>query len=121
VIEIISGKRCIDCDICVGVCPTNVFDAVDGGHPMIARQTDCQTCFMCEAHCPADALFVAPLSGPAHAGSPMTDEAALESQDRFGEDRRWLGWGHGRAPGSRRDQNQVFTTRLHTLPAKPGS
>jgi hypothetical protein len=51
----------------------------------------------------------------------MTDEAALESQDRFGEYRRWLGWGHGRAPGSRRDQNQVFTTRLHTLPAKPGS
>ncbi|MGH3123642.1 MAG: 4Fe-4S dicluster domain-containing protein [Streptosporangiaceae bacterium] len=31
-IEVISGQACIDCDKCVDVCPTNVFEAVPGGH-----------------------------------------------------------------------------------------
>ena len=26
----------------------------------IARKHDCQTCFLCEAYCPVDALYVAP-------------------------------------------------------------
>ena len=59
-IEVVSGQRCIKCDICVRVCPTNVFDAVEDAPPVIARQHDCQTCFMCELYCPVDALFVAP-------------------------------------------------------------
>ncbi|WP_084211914.1 4Fe-4S dicluster domain-containing protein [Pseudonocardia acaciae] len=113
-IEVISGSRCIDCDICVAVCPTNVFDAVEGGHPVIARQSDCQTCFMCEAHCPTDALFVAPLAGPAPVGSEFVDEDALGVAGRFGEYRRWIGWGKGRRPGSLRDQNRVFTARLRS-------
>jgi NAD-dependent dihydropyrimidine dehydrogenase PreA subunit len=105
VIEIVSAARCIDCDKCVEVCPTNVFDRVDGGHPVIARQSDCQTCFLCEAYCPVDALFVAPLADPAPAGSAYTDESHLERDGRFGEYRRWIGWGHGREPGSLRDRN----------------
>ena len=28
--------------------------------PVIARQEDCQTCFLCEIYCPTDALYVAP-------------------------------------------------------------
>jgi NAD-dependent dihydropyrimidine dehydrogenase PreA subunit len=46
----------------------NYFRTGTGGRdgmPVIARQSQCQTCFMCEAYCPADALFVAPLSEPA--------------------------------------------------------
>ena len=27
-IEIVSGRRCIACDICVKVCPANVFDTM---------------------------------------------------------------------------------------------
>ena len=27
---------------------------------MIARQADCQTCYLCELYCPADALYVGP-------------------------------------------------------------
>jgi formate hydrogenlyase subunit 6/NADH:ubiquinone oxidoreductase subunit I len=27
---------------------------------VIARQDDCQTCFMCELYCPVEALYVAP-------------------------------------------------------------
>jgi NAD-dependent dihydropyrimidine dehydrogenase PreA subunit len=101
VIEIISGPACIDCDKCVEVCPTNVFDAVPGQHPVIARQSDCQTCFMCEAYCPADALYVAPSPQPADG----LDEARLAADGRFGEYRRWIGWGAGRRPGSLRDAN----------------
>ena len=59
-IEIVSADRCTGCNICVHACPTNVFEAVPGGPPRIARQADCQTCFMCELYCPTDALFVAP-------------------------------------------------------------
>ena len=58
-IELVSDSLCIACDKCVKVCPTNVFDAVPGEAPRIARQSDCQTCFLCEAYCPTDALFVA--------------------------------------------------------------
>jgi NAD-dependent dihydropyrimidine dehydrogenase PreA subunit len=105
VIEIVSAARCIDCNKCVEVCPTNVFDAVPDAHPVIARQQDCQTCFMCEAYCPTDALFVAPTADPAPPGSPFTDEAQLLAAGRFGEYRRWIGWGHGRRPGSLNDRN----------------
>ena len=60
VIEIVSAERCIRCDRCVDVCPTDVFDRGPSGVPVVARQADCQTCFLCEAWCPVDALFVAP-------------------------------------------------------------
>ncbi|MFC5061009.1 4Fe-4S dicluster domain-containing protein [Actinomycetospora atypica] len=114
-IEVISEDRCIDCGVCVDVCPTNVFDADERGRPTIARQSDCQTCFLCEAYCPTDALFVAPLSGPAPEGSPLRDEDVLARADQFGAYRRVVGWGHGRAPGSVADRNQVFTARLRSL------
>ena len=48
-IEVIDAERCTSCDICVNVCPTNVFDKTDG-IPVIARQNDCQTCFLCELY-----------------------------------------------------------------------
>ena len=59
-IEILSAARCIACDICVKVCPANVFDAMPVAAPVITRQADCQTCFLCEIYCPTDALYVAP-------------------------------------------------------------
>jgi len=58
-IELVSANRCTGCNICVAVCPVNVFDASPDGPPVIARQSSCQTCFMCEIYCPVDALFVA--------------------------------------------------------------
>ena len=63
-IEVIDGERCTSCDICVNVCPTNVFDKTDG-IPVIARQGDCQTCFLCELYCPEDALYVSPFADQA--------------------------------------------------------
>ena len=92
-IEVLSTSRCTECDICVRVCPTNVFDAVAGEAPAIARQDDCQTCFMCEAYCPADAIFVSPLRTPAPPGSPWRDEAQLERDGQLGLYRSRVGWG----------------------------
>ena len=87
-IELVSDERCTSCNICVRVCPTNVFDAVAGEHPVIARQQDCQTCFMCELYCPSDALFVA--ADVAHA-TPV-DERVLEEAGLLGSYRRGIGW-----------------------------
>jgi NAD-dependent dihydropyrimidine dehydrogenase PreA subunit len=99
-IEVVSRERCITCDRCVEVCPRNVFDRGEDGVPVIARQADCQTCFMCEAYCPADALFVAPLAQPVEPDSPLRDEAHLAATGLLGSYRREIGWGRGRTPGA---------------------
>ncbi len=95
-IEIVSAQRCIGCDRCVEVCPTDVFDRGRDGVPVVARQADCQTCFLCEAWCPVDALFVAPERDPLPGG---LDEAALPGP--LGSYREAIGWGRGRTPGAR--------------------
>ncbi|WP_019630154.1 4Fe-4S dicluster domain-containing protein [Actinomadura atramentaria] len=116
-IEVVSAARCVACDVCVKVCPTDVFERGPDGVPVIARQGDCQTCFMCEAHCPTDALYVAPFSDPAPPGSPHADEAALGPA--LGAYRRIVGWGSGRTPGSRADKNHLFTRRVRVVPERP--
>lgn len=87
-IELISDSRCTGCNICVRVCPVNVFDIVEGGVPIIARQNACQTCFMCEAWCPEDAMYVAPQAEE----SVSVDEAALVQANLLGSYRRQIGW-----------------------------
>ena len=72
-----------------------MFDAVPGGHPVIARQGDCQTCFMCEAYCPVDAMFVAPQTDAVLADSPFLDEEFLVASGLLGKYRRDLGWRPG--------------------------
>jgi NAD-dependent dihydropyrimidine dehydrogenase PreA subunit len=98
-IELVSEERCIQCDICVDVCPTNVFDAVPGGPPVIARKGDCQTCFMCEVYCPADAMYVSPNAQ----ASVAVNEAELAAGGVLGSYRRAVGWGPKRTPGAARD------------------
>ncbi|KAF0812661.1 Photosystem I iron-sulfur center [Andreprevotia sp. IGB-42] len=93
-IELVSSERCINCDLCVQVCPTNVFDAVPGDNPVIARQDDCQTCFMCEAYCPVDALYVAPFAEQ----QIIVAQAQLEAAELLGSYRRSIGWGIGAKP-----------------------
>jgi len=93
-IEVISSSRCTACNICVNVCPTNVFDAVKDGIPVIARQDDCQTCFMCEVWCPDDALYVSPNADVVEG----YDEAEVEARNLFGSYRRSVGWVEGGRP-----------------------
>ena len=98
-IEIVSEARCIACDICVKACPANVFDGGPGKVPVIARQADCQTCFLCEIYCPVDALFVAP-----NAERPTgIGEAEVAERGLFGSYARALGWKRGKAAGTEHD------------------
>jgi NAD-dependent dihydropyrimidine dehydrogenase PreA subunit len=86
-IEVIDAERCTSCDICVNVCPTNVFDKTEG-IPVIARQNDCQTCFLCELYCPEDALYVSPLADEIQ----PVDVVALQRTNAMGSYRRAVGW-----------------------------
>ena len=107
-IEVVSESRCIRCDICVRVCPADVFQKDDRGLPMIARQDDCQTCFLCEIWCPTDALYVAEAAD----GPTGISEGEVEARGLFGAYARALGWSKGRAGGSDRD------TTLHLRAAQ---
>ena len=87
-IELLVRDACIGCDICVRVCPTDVFDATPGGAPEIARQEDCHTCMICELHCPVDALYVSPRGEPdPHA---FTAEQKLKDARSLEEALAWL-------------------------------
>ena len=94
-IEIIDPSRCTACNICVRVCPTNVFDTVPDAQPTIARQRDCQTCFMCELYCPDDALYVAPTVEPLQGH----EVHALRAEAPLGSYRQAIGWSE--RPGRR--------------------
>lgn len=106
-IELISESRCTACDRCVDVCPTNVFDAVKGSIPVIARASQCQTCFMCELYCPADAMYVHPFADE----RAKVDETELTQSDLLGSYGRALGWKRARADGTLNDE----THRLFEL------
>jgi len=107
-IELVSESRCIACDKCVKVCPTNVFDAVPDGPPRIARQSDCQTCFLCEAYCPADALFVA---AEAHQHVEVNEEE-LVKKGLLGVYRRHLGWDKGSSPIDRLETYRSLAAKV---------
>jgi NAD-dependent dihydropyrimidine dehydrogenase PreA subunit len=104
-IEIVDSGRCTGCNICVRACPTNVFDIVRDQPPRIARQRDCQTCFMCELYCPEDALFVAPQIEPLPVGAVETVE--------FGAYRRAIGWGRERQSTADQDASYELLMRAH--------
>jgi NAD-dependent dihydropyrimidine dehydrogenase PreA subunit len=115
VIELVSAERCIKCDICIRVCPTNVFGPGEDRLPVIERQQDCQTCFMCEAWCPTDALFVAPQTSPVPDGSPYRDEGWLTEHGLLGSYRREIGWDQGRTGRTRPEQEGVRTLAVAPL------
>jgi len=98
----------------VKICPTNVFDAVEGAAPVIARQEDCQTCFMCELYCPVDALFVAPQADV----SVALQEDKLAATDQLGSYRAAIGWGPGRASRASRDQSYRLLELAPPAPRK---
>lgn len=107
-IEIVSSRRCTGCNICVKACPANVFDLAPGKAPVIARQLDCQTCFLCEIYCPVDALYVSPIAdGPVGA-----DEARIESLGLFGSYARELRWHEGQADGTEHDPTRELRNFL---------
>jgi NAD-dependent dihydropyrimidine dehydrogenase PreA subunit len=119
-IEIVSADRCIACDICIEVCPTDVFDRGQNGIPRIARQSDCQTCFMCEAYCPVDALYVSPVATPVEMGSPHADEERVTESGLLGSYRAMIGWGAGRITGAKLDTNAILPRMPPLIDANAG-
>ena len=107
-IELLSDTRCIDCNLCVKICPTNVFEARAGQAPVLARAQDCQTCFMCELYCPTDALYVSPLAHETEA----VDEAALDARALLGSYARELGWRAAKPAGTAQDPTFRFRSQL---------
>ncbi|BAY96239.1 4Fe-4S ferredoxin, iron-sulfur binding protein [Tolypothrix tenuis PCC 7101] len=107
-IELVSASRCIQCNICVNVCPTNVFDRVPDAPPTIARQSDCQTCFMCELYCPVDALYVAPQVDPLDS----VDETLLKEAELLGSYRRNVGWGRDRISSAQEDSTHQILKQM---------
>ena len=99
-IELVSESRCIRCNLCISVCPTNVFDNVPDAPPTIARKSDCQTCYMCELYCPVDALYVAPDSDQ----ETTVNEAEVAQKGLLGSYRENVGWGAGRTRTAKTDQ-----------------
>lgn len=83
----IFENLCDGCNRCVAVCPTHVLD-VGAGAPVIARLDQCQTCYMCELYCEADAIYVGP---DAHVAESV-DPVAIRASGHLGRIRRDHGW-----------------------------
>jgi NAD-dependent dihydropyrimidine dehydrogenase PreA subunit len=107
-IELLSESRCTGCNLCVRACPTNVFEARPDDIPIIARPDSCQTCFMCELYCPADALYVSPFADK----HVRVDEAALEQDASLGSYAREMRWRAAKPKGA--DQDPTFRFRALT-------
>jgi ferredoxin len=53
----INEDRCIGCEACIDVCPTEVLDLVD--HKVkVSRFSDCVQCEQCANSCPTQALVM---------------------------------------------------------------
>jgi len=117
-IELIVRSRCTDCGDCVRVCPTNVFEVVEE-RAVIARPEDCQTCFLCELYCTADALYVAPNAEE----RTLVSEAEVLARGLLGEYRRDSGWHEwqGSHPNLFWRQGEVFARARQAQPPATAS
>jgi NAD-dependent dihydropyrimidine dehydrogenase PreA subunit len=88
VIAHIFEDLCTGCNACVAACPTHVLDPGLAGTPLIARPDQCQTCFLCELYCPADAIYV----GVDQGGPEAADPDAIRASGQLGRLRRDYRW-----------------------------
>jgi 2-oxoglutarate ferredoxin oxidoreductase subunit delta len=52
----INLKWCKACNICIALCPQEVFEPDRDGKPVMARAEDCTQCTICWTHCPDFAI-----------------------------------------------------------------
>lgn len=106
-IELVIEERCVQCNLCVKVCPLNVFEQRENEPPVIARQDECQTCYMCELYCPAQALYVA--ADAEEKTDVSVDE--LTAAGLIGSYRKHVGWEKGYQPNASQDPAYRFYLR----------
>ena len=103
-IELVAEDLCTGCGDCVEACPRDVFEADAAGRAVIVRQAACQTCYLCELYCPADALYVGP---DCERAEPVTREAAAPLMGRFRRDSGWGEWA-ATVPNEHWRMGQIF-------------
>ena len=75
---------CKACGICVALCPRHVFDSDSSGYPSIARPADCNSCLICELHCPELAIEVRRRARKRAAAEPKTAAEARSAAELEG-------------------------------------
>jgi len=93
VIEFINDATCTNCNRCVEVCPTDVFE-LGSPTPLIARLDECTSCMNCELYCPTDSIYVSPVR-TAEVG---LDKPAVIASGILGSYRRAMNWENGQPP-----------------------
>jgi NAD-dependent dihydropyrimidine dehydrogenase PreA subunit len=81
------AERCTNCGDCVAACPALVFDP-GATVPVLARTEACETCYLCELACQADALYVAP-ENDSTAAPPVADLLLAGLVGRVRRDSEW--------------------------------
>jgi NAD-dependent dihydropyrimidine dehydrogenase PreA subunit len=91
-IEHIFEDLCTGCNTCIAACPTHVLDLGKAtSRPLIARQDQCQTCYMCELYCDRDAIYV----GADQRRSEPIDPEVIRKSGFLGQLRRDYEWDAG--------------------------
>jgi NAD-dependent dihydropyrimidine dehydrogenase PreA subunit len=55
---ILDEKKCINCKICVSICPMGVYEDI-GDKVLVANEEECIACMGCVPACPVEAILVA--------------------------------------------------------------
>lgn len=92
-IEFINEATCVNCNKCVEVCPTDVFERASPV-PTVERLDECTACMNCELYCPTDSIYVSPLHEPER----DLDKQAIIASGILGSYARAMSWDHGTPP-----------------------
>jgi NAD-dependent dihydropyrimidine dehydrogenase PreA subunit len=99
-LEFINEATCINCNKCIEVCPTDVFEP-GSPVPVIERLDECTSCMNCELYCPTDSIYVSPINEP----EKDLDKQAVIASGVLGSYARAMSWHHGQAPDGYGDNN----------------
>jgi NAD-dependent dihydropyrimidine dehydrogenase PreA subunit len=114
-IEFINTDTCTNCNKCVEVCPTDVFE-LGSPVPVIERLDDCTSCMNCELYCPHDSIYVSPIRWP----EENLDKQQIIASGILGSYARAMNWSNGQPPqGTENWSLQLREQRPESPPPDP--